>query len=103
MLKPLREFEEGEALTLLLRGVDAYDPETGAYLHASHGRSHYAPKWFLFFADEKDTNGDYRPYREWRTIFRAWSFDEALGIANHKLAQLVAKGRAGISEAGRKI
>lgn len=103
MLKPIREFEEGEALTLLIRGVDAYDPETGAYLHASHGRSHYAPKWFLFFADDKDANGDYKPYREWRTIFHAWSFGEALTIANEKLARLVENGRAGISQANRKI
>lgn len=103
MLKTLREFEEGQALTLLLKGVEAYDPETGAYLRASHGRSHYAPKWFLFFADEKDANGDYRPYREWRTIFRAWSSAEALAIANEKLATLMAKGQVGISEGNRKI
>lgn len=96
MLLTARQVDEQTAMEMLLKGVAAYDPDTGAYLTASDGRSRYAPKWFLFYADS-DRDGEWRPYGEWRTIFRAWSFEEALMLANQKLARLVAKGRAHVT------
>lgn len=96
MLRKAKELDLEIGLTMLIRDIAAYDPETGAYLRVSRGRSHYAPKWFLFFGDP-ERDGEYRPYREWRTIFRAWDTEEALAIANEKLTKLKEKGRVHIS------
>lgn len=77
---------------MILRGVQAYDPETGAFLRVSRGKTSRLPKWYLFFNDSYDDSlGEYRPYREWRTIFRAYDLDNALPIANRKLERLKKK------------
>jgi hypothetical protein len=102
MLLPAKDCDPDTRTTMLLRDILAYDRETGAFLVVSRGRSRYAPKYYLFFGDAYahpvvGVNGDFRPYREWRTSFRSWSFEEALDIANKKLARLKADGRAHVS------
>lgn len=96
-LKTSRFFPYEIRFEMILRGVEAWDPETGAYLTASRGRSRNAPKWFLFFNDCATVNGEWRPYREWRTVFHAWDRREALEIAEEKLAALVAKDKAHVT------
>lgn len=98
MLTPINQLDEQTRMDMLFKRVDAYDPDTGANMHVSHGNSRGAPKWFLFFGDMYDADGEWRPYREWRTIFRAWSLAEAIEIGNQKLAKLVAKGKVCITE-----
>lgn len=98
MLQPASSFDANTRFDFLFRGVDAFDPDTGATLERSNGRSASVPKWFLFFADDKDAEGKYRPYREYRHIFRAWTLEEAIEHANKKLTQLSAKGKVGRTE-----
>lgn len=96
MLQPPNHFEPDFAISMAIAGIDAFDPETRAYLTCSRGRSRYAPKWFLFFADYQ-RDGEYLPYKEWRTIFRAWTFAEALQIANRKLEKLIKRGKVNVT------
>jgi hypothetical protein len=97
MLRPSSSFDPTLRIDMLFKHIDAYDPESGAYLSQSGGRTSKAPKWFLYFADSKDADGNYKPYREWRHTFRAWTFKEALDHANKKLTALAAKGKVGRS------
>lgn len=89
MLQATKQFEPSTRFDLILRGIDAYDPETKAELRQSGGRTSKAPKWFLFFGERFDTNGHYRPYKEWRHTFRAWTLGEAIEHANKKLPRLM--------------
>lgn len=106
-VKTARLFNADEAtfdnrMGMFLNGVTAHDPITGAYLIQSKGRSLGLPKWYLFFGDAYvqpvvGFNPDTRPYREWRTVFRASCKAEAIEIANKKLRRLIEKGRAHVS------
>lgn len=97
-LKSYSEQPDQIAMAMLIQNVYAYDPDTGAYLKRSGGRSHFSHKWFLFFSDSFDPiTHEIRPYREWRTVFRVWNEKEAIELANKKLSHLIVKGKAHVS------
>ncbi len=71
------------AATILNRRI-AVDVETGAYLMPSHGRSRYAPKYFLILPNKDSFE---------RSIIRAWSDEEALIIGNQRLPNLLKRSQ----------
>jgi hypothetical protein len=91
-LQPSNTFDPSRRIDFVFKRIDAYDPDTCAYLRESRGRSRGAPQWWLYYADAKDAEGNYRPYKEWRHSFHAWSLGEALQHANQKLQKMVTKG-----------
>lgn len=77
----------------------AVDVETGAYLMPSHGRSRWAPKYFLILPHEtpKDRGGIMGTrkcsFAFERAIIRAWSDEEAVTIANKRLPRLLKRAQ----------
>lgn len=97
-LLPMNEQSDSIAMAMSIKGIYAYDPETGSYLRKSMGRSGHGHKWFLFFADSFDpVTHEIRPYREFRHVFRCWDENDAIEVANKKLVRLISKNKAEVT------
>lgn len=98
MLKRIGELDltRGEVFTAYMRGWIAIDPESGAFLHATDGRTSKAPKYILILpnksVDERggllSTDMDF-DYPSGRKIVRAWDAGEAIEAANVKLQKML--------------
>lgn len=98
MLQPSSAFDTSDRFAMLFKGWVALDPETGAQLSVSYGRSKYgnAPKYYLILPNKsvEERGGLFASYdwdNEGRKVFRAWTEEEAIEIGNQKLAKMVAK------------
>lgn len=95
MLTPIEKLVADQFL-LLFTYYDAIDTESGATLQRTNGRGKGGlPKYVLILPNEKPaTDTDWAKYRHgsWeysnRKFIRAWTFAEALEIANSRLAKM---------------
>ena len=100
MLKPISELPtEDERIYAWMAGWTAVDPDSGAMLSRSNGRSSQAPKYFLILPNKsvQERGGLFAKY-DWdfpqgRKIVRAWSGVEAIELANAKLAKMLQSRR----------
>lgn len=90
-----------ERFDYLMRGWDAVDPETGAYLRRSCGRSKYGNLTFRLILDHETPaerggllGAAQRVFAFERSTIRAWSLDQALEIAAQRLPRLVKRAQA---------
>jgi len=80
----------------MIRGWDAIDPDSGAHLSSSHGRSSRAPKYILILPNKPvQERGLFGPsdwdYPQGRKFVRAWSLKDAIEAANVKLAKMMSQ------------
>jgi len=97
MLKPISELPEDDHFKAMMLGWVAVDPESGAYLFSTNGRSKSltAPKYILILPDEPIadrrslfTNCSFG-YPYGRKIVRAWSDEDAIAAANGRLPKMI--------------
>jgi len=77
----------------MIRGWDAIDPDSGAHLSASNGRTSRAPKYILILPNKPvQERGLFGPsdwdYPHGRKFVRAWSLKDAIELANEKLRKM---------------
>lgn len=96
MLIASRELSDPQhKLNAMLRGWDAVDPDSGAVLQASHGRSRNAPRYVLTLPNRtvEQRGGLFTDfevdYPQGRKFVRAWTLQEAIDAANKKLAKML--------------
>ena len=82
---------DDERFAAIFRGYRAVDRESGAYMRASAGRSHHAPKYTLILPyttpAQRGSFMEYE-YNFLRSVVRAWSEAEAIQIANERLPKM---------------
>lgn len=86
------------AWDMMIRGWIAVDPESGASLSVSHGRTSKAPKYTLIVPKRAPiTKREIFVGYEWdasgRKVIRAWTTAEAIAEAERKLS-LILRSRA---------
>jgi hypothetical protein len=95
MLKPISELPEEDRFKALMLGWVAVDPDNGAHLFRTNGRTMTAPKYILILPSKsvqerrslfRDSDFDY-PHG--RKIVRAWSDEEAITDANERLPKML--------------
>lgn len=105
MIRPISEAEltSGERLSAFFNQWIGICTETGAFLRRSNGSSAAGVRFLLILPNKSpaDRGGLLKPY-EWsyphgRKFISAWSDDEAIDLANKKLAKMIIK----LSEAQR--
>jgi len=97
--------DENEKFGCIMRGMCAVDPESGAYLKPSYGRSSHEPKYFLILPAEPPADrGGFlahgKSYDFERSIIRAWSEQEAIELANKRLPLLQARAQHRLQRIG---
>jgi hypothetical protein len=99
MLLPIENCELSDTDVIaarLLRGWHALDVESGAFMYRTHGRGKYGlPKYVLILPNKSpEERGGLLERYDWdypsgRKFIRAWTFDEALSIANERLKKML--------------
>lgn len=94
-LIPISQLPPADYLAATFRRWVAIDPESGAQLSVSHGRTSKAPKYILVLPNRsvEERGGLFATY-DWdypdgRKFLRAWTTKEAIEIANVKLAKML--------------
>lgn len=100
-LQPIADLglTDSERLGAIFKRWCAIDPETGAFLSASNGRTKYGDTKYILILPTKtpaERGGLFADY-DWtekdRKRIRAWSLSEAIEIANKRLEKMVATRR----------
>lgn len=98
-LIPINQLPPDDYLAAIFRGWVAIDPESGAQLSVSHGRTSKAPKYILILPNRSvEARGGLFASYDWdyprgRKFLRAWTVEEAIEIANVKLAKMLEERR----------
>lgn len=98
-LVPISQLPPDDYLAAIFRSWVAIDPESGAQLSVSHGRTSKAPKYILILPNRSvEARGGLFASYDWdyprgRKVLRAWTVKEAIEIANVKLAKMLEERR----------
>lgn len=98
-LIPISQLPPDDYLAAIFRSWVAIDIESGAQLSMSHGRTSKTPKYILVLPNKsvEERGGLFASY-DWdyphgRKFLRAWTVEEAIEIANVKLAKMLEERR----------
>ena len=98
-LIPISQLPPADYLAAVFRRWCAIDLESGAHLSMSHGNTSKAPRYVLILPNRSvEARGGLFASYNWdyprgRKFLRAWTVEEAIKIANVKLAKMLEERR----------